>query len=346
MLLLYVDDILLAATSMQLVNKYSSLISAKFRVSSEGQITNYLGLDIVIKLEQHRVYLCMAEFMEKVFKRFRLTAKQSAVIPLPENFQESLEAAEEKDSDEQYYEDFQYREKLGTVLYYMICMRPNIAYAVTLLARYSSKPNRVACAGLTQLLQYCYNTRKEVLVLGGDRAIIRGYFDSDWAGNRADRKSTGFYAVFLGIGPVEWASKLQRLVAQSTAEAEFITANAPARTIMWLRWLLKQTGIKQVITEYSSTLFGDNTASLAMAQNPVHHDRTKHIAIKYYFIRDLIEAGVISVEHVDTLSNLADIGTKALGKNKFSMLSDKCMGRGELEMPSKRRKTESSDEFA
>lgn len=145
---------------------------------------------------------------------------------------------------------------------------------------------------------------------------------------------------------MEWASKIQRLPAQSSAEAEFIAANAPAKSIMWIRWLLKQTGVEALITKYSSTLFGDNTASIAMASNPVHHDRTKHIAIKYFFIRELVEAGVIALEHIDTLRNVADIGTKALGRAKFEPLRDIAMGLTDNERPTKRRKTETSDEFA
>jgi hypothetical protein len=276
-----------------------------------------------------------------------MVAKQSVQTPLQENFQASLEAAELEgyEADTRYIEDFEYREKVGCILFYMICMRPDISYAVGLLARQTSKISGVACAGVTQLYQFCYNTRTLELALGGTRASIIGYFDSDWAGDRATRRSTGAYILFLGTGPVEWSSKVQRLPAQSTAEAEFIRANAPARSIMWMRSLLAQTEIPCLITNFSSTLFGDNTASLAMAENPVHHDRTKHIAIKYHFIRELVEAGVISVEHVGTLSNVADIGTKALGRIKFVGFRDMSMGHGELQRPTKRRRTERSSEF-
>ncbi|CAM9215323.1 unnamed protein product, partial [Ectocarpus fasciculatus] len=324
LLLLYVDDILLAATTVELLRRYSSLISKAFRVSSEGPLTSYLGFDLEIDLRAYRIYLLMDRFMEKAFKRFKLVPKQSVRTPLPENFQAALEEAEE--ADDQFVQDFQYREKIGCILYYMICMRPDIAYAVGLLARYSNKVSRSACAGVTQLLQYCHNTRSQRLVLGGRRAYITAYCDSDWAGDRETRKSTGAYIVYLGTGPVEWASKLQRLPAQSSAEAEFIALNAPAKSIVWMRWLLKQTAIPQLVTTFSSTLFGDNTASLAMASNPVHHNRTKHIAIKYYLIRSLVEAGVIAVEHVDTLLNVADIGTKALGRVKFEPLCALAMG--------------------
>ena len=134
--------------------------------------------------------------------------------------------------------------------------------------------------------------------------------------------------------------------AQSTAEAEYIAMLEPAKSILWLRWLLKQLGIKQLITEYSSTLFGDNNAAHNIASNPVSGQRTKHIALKYHYIRALVEeAGVICLEHVDTLENVSDICTKALGSAKFDKLAPIALGSTEFVRPTKRRKTVVSDEF-
>jgi hypothetical protein len=272
-----------------------------------------------------------------------MVPKQSIVTPLPEGIQSALQCAEP--SDERFVEDFEYKAKIGCVLYYMICMRPNLCFPVGLLARFCVTVNAVAAAGVTQLLQYAYNTRHETLVLGGDSALVRAFCDSDWAGDRITRRSTGGYILYLGIGAIEWGSKQHRLTAQSTAEAEYITANQPARSIMWVRWLLKQTGIREIITSYSSTLFIDNTAAERIANNPLQSEKTKHIAIKYHFIRELIEAGVLDTEHVDTVLNVADICTKVLGKRIFQPLSELAMGHGELVRPTKRRRTETSDEF-
>ena len=151
--------------------------------------------------------------------------------------------------------------------------------------------------------------------------------------------------IYLGNSPVEWGSRRQALPAQSTAEAEYIAMLEPAKSILWLRWLLKQLGIKSLITEYSSTLFGDNNAAHNIASNPVSGQRTKHIALKYHYIRALVEAGVISLEHVDTLENVSDIFTKALGNAKFDKLAPIALGHSAFAQPTKRRKTVVSDEF-
>ena len=343
LLLLYVDDIILAGTTEELVNRYASMISKTFRVSSEGPLHTYLGFDIDVQLEKKQVQLCMDKYMEKVFRRFKLEPKQSVVTPLPESIMAAVELAEP--ASEVFIDDFEYRAKVGCILYYMICMRPDICFAVGFLARYCNKVNKVAAAGVTQLLQYCYNTRKQSLILGGSSAYLCCYVDADWAGDRVDRCSTGCYILFVGMGPVEWGSRKHKLPAQSTAEAEYIAMNAPARAILWLRWLLHQIGVRSLITEYSSTLFTDSTAAQSIAANPVQSERTKHIAIKYHFIRSLVQGGVISLEHVDTLLNVADIGTKVLGKRQFLPLSVIAMGHGELVRPTKRCRTEQSDEF-
>jgi len=343
LLLLYVDDIILAASTEELVQEYAKRIAEGFQVSSEGPLSTFLGINISVNREAHRVELSMAPFMEKVFKRFKLVAKQSIVVPLQEGIVAALAAAEE--ATEAFKEDFEYAAKVGCVMYYMCCMRPDVSFPVGLLARYTSKVSRVAAAGATQLLQYLYNTRFMVLVLGGLRAYITAMCDSDWAGDLESRRSTGSFILYLGSGPIEWASKLQRLAAQSTAEAEYIALLAPVKSIMWLRWMLFQLGIPQLITEYSSTLFTDNTAAESIARNPVVSEKTKHIAMKYHLTRQVEEAHVVAIEHIDTEVNAADIGTKVLSKRKFLPLRDLAMGHGELARPTKRFRTEKSDEF-
>jgi len=344
MLLLYVDDIILAATSQDIVSRYAKMISGSFRVSSEGPLESYLGVNVKLNLQERTAHLEMRQYVENMYKRFGMSPKQSVDTPLPDKFLDRL--SKDEGCDLQFWEDFQYREKLGCALYYMICMRPDIVYAVSVLASYADKPNREACAGLTRLLQYLYNTRFQTLQLGGLRAIITAYFDADWAGDPATRRSMGCFIVYLGSGPIGWKSEFQRLTAQSTAEAEFIAGNKAARLVMWVRSLLKETGIQAIITRYASTMFGDNTACLAMAENPVHHERTKHIAIIYFLLRDLVEAGVIVMEKVPTEINFADIGTKSMGPTKYAPLAVGAMGHGVLLKPTKRVLTEVSDEFA
>ena len=184
------------------------------------------------------------------------------------------------------------------------------------------------------------------LKLGGSNTDIIAYFDADWGGDRITRRSTSGFIMFLGFGPIDWGSKLQKIVANSTAEAEVVASNAPCKAIVWLRWLLKQLNIPNTVTKHSSALFGDNQACIKIAENPVHHERTKHIAMKYFYARDLQGYGVVTHNYVNSKRNYSDMMTKAQGANLFQEHEAPVLGGEELEPVTKRQKTDVSDEFA
>ena len=190
----------------------------------------------------------------------------------------------------------------------MICIRPDIAFAVSFLARFSDKVNKIVCNAVTRLLQYVYNTKDFSLHLSGEKPWITLFTDSDWAGCRATRLSTGGFIMFLGAAPIAWGSKLQKSPAQSVQEAEYMAMNDPLKILQWLRWLLSETCVSHVIDtlRYSSAVYGDNTAAHALAENPVASSRSKHIAIKYHFVRHLRQCKVIHLGHVDSKSNVSD----------------------------------------
>jgi hypothetical protein len=147
-----------------------------------------------------------------------------------------------------------------------------------------------------------------------------GYSDSDHAGDVDDRKSTSGVIFYLNSSPVSWTSQKQKVVALSSCEAEYVAAASAACQGVWLRRLLASlTGVEAE----QVTLKVDNESAIALIKNPVHHDRTKHIDIKYHYIRDCVENGSTVVEHVRTGDQLADILTKPLGRVKFLELRDR-----------------------
>ena len=115
-----------------------------------------------------------------------MVVKQSIVTPLQEGIVNAMHLATE--ADVQFQRDFEFREKVGCILYYMICMRPDICFAVGLMAKQVNRVTKAAAAGVTQLLQYCYNTRFEKLILGDTAALAIAFADSDWATDRINRK--------------------------------------------------------------------------------------------------------------------------------------------------------------
>jgi hypothetical protein len=150
---------------------------------------------------------------------------------------------------------------------------------------------------------------------------------------------------YLGLEPVEWKSSQQKQTALSTAEAELSARVEPCKSIVWLRTLLAETKIPQLITKYASTLFGDNTAVDAIAERCGISEKSKHFGIKASFVQDLVAAGVVVQEHVDTKLNVTDLSTKVVTKRVFADLRDVAMGREAIIMPSKRVRTVASDDY-
>ena len=160
-ILVYVDDLILACSKQSLFEEIAKSIKKRFMISSSSELDTFLGIKINFGLLRKFMEWSMVEYIEKIFKRFGLVPKQSVKSPMADNIQSQLEGISLADS--QFVEDFQYREKIGSLIYLMTCIRPDIAFAVSFLARYSDKVNKVVCSAVTRLLQYVYNTKELTL---------------------------------------------------------------------------------------------------------------------------------------------------------------------------------------
>ena len=154
---------------------------------------------------------------------------------------------------------------------------------------------------------------------GGDLNLI-GYSDNDWAGSIDDMKSTSGYAFLFGSSICSWLSKKQSVVAQSTAEAEYVSASKATSQVIWLRRIFEDIGEKQ---KKRIVLYCDNKSAIAIAKNPVSHERSNHISIKYHFIREAQKKGEIQLHYCQTGEQLADIFTKELHREKFCYLRER-----------------------
>ncbi|XP_074360135.1 secreted RxLR effector protein 161-like [Apium graveolens] len=177
-------------------------------------------------------------------------------------------------------------------LRYLVHTRPDIAYSVGIVSRYMEKPTEMHLLAAKRILRY-----------------VRGYSDSDVAGHVEDRRSTGGMVFYLDDGLVTWASQKQRSVALSSCEGEFMAATAAACQAIWLRKMVSQVTGKHV---EPVVLYLDNKSAIDLTKNFVFHGQSKHIDIRYHFIRECVENGDILVKHVSTDLQRADVLTKAL----------------------------------
>ena len=144
--------------------------------------------------------------------------------------------------------------------------------------------------------------------------MLHGFTDSDWAGSPVDRKSTSGYCFSLGSAMISWSSRKQGSIAQSTAEAEYIAASDASKEAVWLRKLI--SGLFDDKME-ATVIHCDNQSCIKLSENPVFHDRSKHIEMKYHFIRDMVQRNMIKLQYIATDEQVADILTKPLPLSKF-----------------------------
>ncbi|KAA0062326.1 putative mitochondrial protein [Cucumis melo var. makuwa] len=209
-----------------------------------------------------------------------------------------------------------YRSIIGSLLY-LIASRPDIAFAVGVCARYQVDPRTSHLHSAKRILKYVSGTFNYGIWYTFDTTgVLVGYCDADWAGCSDDRKSTSGGCFFLGNNVAAWFSKKQNSVSPSTAEAKYIAAGSSCSQPMWMKQMLEEYGM----TQSSMVLYCDNLSAISISKNPVQHSRTKHIDIRHHFIRELVEANIISLEHVLSAFQLADIFTKPLDVATFEGL--------------------------
>jgi hypothetical protein len=214
-----------------------------------------------------------------------------------------------------------YRSIIGS-LRYLLNTCPNLSFSVGYLSRFMSEPREDYMAALKHLLRYVAATVGYGLryTWAKGEFYLMGYSDSDLAGDIDDRRSTTRVLFFLGGNPVSWLSQKQKAVAKSSCEAEYMASAAAASQAVWLRRVLEEvTGVGVLVP----TIRMDNTTAIALAKNPVLHDWSKHIDMKFHFTRECVEHGDINLERVGTGDELADILTKALGRVHFQELQER-----------------------
>src|SRR6266508_3270501 len=208
-------------------------------------------------------------------------------------------------------------------LRYLVHTRPDLAYSVGYVSRFMETPTVEHLTAVKHILRYIAGTR----ILGcffpweprGDERLV-GFSDSDMAGDVDDRKSTSGVLFFLGRSPISWHSAKQKVVALSSCEAEYIAATTAACQGIWLSRLVAElTGA----AEDPATLRVDNKSAISLCKSLVYHERSKHIDVRFHYIRQCVEEGKITVEFIGTVNQLADMLTKPLGRVRFLELREK-----------------------
>jgi hypothetical protein len=306
---LYVDDLIYTGNNITLINGFKEDMMKTFEMTDLGLMNYFLGIEV--KQEEQGIFICQKKYTKALLDKFKMNDCKPVATPLVTN--EKLQ----KDDGSPEADATRYRSLIGSLLY-LTATRPDIMYATSLLSRFMQKPSQIHLGAGKRILRYLQGTKEYGMWYKSmNNSKLLGYTDSDWAGSLDDMKSTSGYAFSLGSGFFSWACKKQATVAQSTAEAEYVAAAEATSQSIWLRRILGDMGEQE---DEPTIIYCDNKSAIAMTKNPVHHHRTKHIAIKYHFIREAEATKQIQLKYCTTEEQIADIFTKALPRARFELL--------------------------
>ena len=312
----YVDDLVLGSPRRYLVDDMKVVLKANFKMDDLGPLGYILGLRVVRDRPSRVLYLVQDAYIERVLERFGMADCVAVATPMtPGAPLQQVPLESDLSHVEWMKESCPYRSAIGCLMYAMVGSRPDIAVAVGVLSRYLENPLWHHWVAVKRVLRYLRGTSSYGLMLGEGGMELSSWSDSDWAGDVDTRRSTSGYVLQLGSSTVSWSSKRQEIVALSSTEAEYIALTRTAQEVLWMGGVLSELGYEPEVVPV--VVRGDNQGALALAKNPEFHPRTKHIAVRYHWIRDLVKAGMIEVQYVPTALMLADMLTKPLERVKF-----------------------------
>ena len=307
------DDIVLAGENETRIQEVKQMLASKFDIKDLGKLTYFLGMSVVQDQGELTTWIAQPAYIKKLLEKQGLGDSKPVGTPVDPG-SHLLKATEDEEAvDQQLYQSL-----VGSLMYLSVCTRPDIAYAVSTLARFSNKPNRSHWTAAKRVLRYLRGTDDYgIAFTKSDSGECMGYSDADWAGDQEDRRSTSGYLFLMTGGPVSWKSRKQESVALSTAEAEYIALSSAAQETVWLRRLITELGSE---LEGPTTLMEDNQSAIAMAKNPQFHGRAKHIDIRHHFIREKVNGGDIKLIYCPTGDMIADMLTKGLNRHQLKNL--------------------------
>ena len=316
---IYVDDITLIGTHKEDLEDVISKLSNKFKLQLNGNLKFLLGIEVKRDMERRITTLTQTQYIKNLLEEFNMDACHGKYIPQP------VGEVKPEDMNIQGVNDpkIPYRRLIGRLHYLVHGTRPDIASAVRYLSAYVGKYTHTHWQQAKYVLAYLKSSTNYGLVYEAsenEQVKLNAFSDANHAEDKTDRKSVAGSVVLMANATVLFDCVKEDIVAQSSTEAEYCSAAMACKSILWARELLEELGYPQ---DKATTLHVDNTAAIALTQNPENHRKTKHIGMRYHLIRDLVEKEEVEVVYVNTNEQIADFLTKPLPRTKFEYFRER-----------------------
>lgn len=322
-LLVYVDDIIITGSDGNGIQRLKQFLQQKFNTKDLGRLRYFLGVEVAYS--DAGIALSQRKYTLDILADARLQDCKPVDTPM-----DPLGKLDNEKGD-LLHDPEKYRRLVGK-LNYLTITRPDISFAVSVVSQFMGAPRIPHWQAVLQIIRYLKGAPGQGLIFRNqghlhlsrysdpDSLKVIGYSDADWAGCPMDRRSTTGYCVFLGGNLISWKSKKQSVISRSSAEAEYRAMANVTGELQWVRMLLSEIGLP---TTEASTLCCDNQSAIHIANNPVFHERTKHIEVDCHFVREKVRGGDVRLVHTRSEEQLADIFTKPLRRSRISYICNK-----------------------
>ncbi|CAF4947657.1 unnamed protein product [Pieris macdunnoughi] len=303
---IFVDDFFIFSNCKTMTNDLKKKLMSKFKIKDLGQIKRCLGMRV--KCENNCISIDQEQFVKQILKKFYMTDCNTKDTPMECNLK--LEKAECVDKQ------FPYPQLIGNLMYLSVLTRPDISYSVSYLSQFNNCFSSVHWHHVKRILKYLQKTKSYGLKFTKDTCNLEGFVDADWASNTVDRKSyTGFCFKLSGC-VISYECRKQQTVALSSTEAEYMAIAEACKEAIYLKSLISDI----IGCNYTVVIYNDNQGAKKLTENPLFHKRTKHIDVRYHFIREAVSNSLIKIEYLSTSEMPADILTKSLSAAKHNYL--------------------------
>jgi hypothetical protein len=295
---IYVDDCLIIG-NRENVNKIKNILEQNFKMKDLGKLGKIVGIEVERTKEYTKIH--QNGFIRDLIEKFRMTDAHTSETPILLNDNKN-------DNSPAYQSLEQYQSLVGSLIYISTKTRPDIAFAVHEVSTKMSNPTTKDWLAAKRILRYLKGTQNVGIVYQAlGNGLLIGFADASFAPKREDRKSIGGYCFILNGGAITWKSKKQSIIALSSCEAELIALTESVKEGQWLQKLFENFGLYHTLIVNE-----DNQSTVKIAENSVFSDRSKHIQIRFHFLKDLINEKKLQLLYCHTKSNTADILTKGL----------------------------------
>ena len=312
---LYVDDLLVTGSDLRDIEDVKEILKSEFEMTDLGALSYFLGMEF--KHTAKGIVMHQQKYVKDLLKKFNMVSCHSVNTPAEPNVKLK------KDDEGEAVDGTQFKQIVGS-LRFLCNSRPDISFGVGLVSRFMGNPKKLHMVAAKRILRYLAGTSDYGVLFPSCSQNLKveliGYSDSDYSGDLDERKSTSGYVFQVDGAPISWCSKKQPVVALSSCEAEYIAGSYAACQAVWLEELLKEL---QIGVQKPLKMMVDNVSAINLAKNPISHGRSKHIDVRYHFLREQVNKGVLEMVYCPTEVQLADAFTKALKTDRFEMLRQK-----------------------